>query len=402
MADLAAVLVECRERLTESLADCCADDLAPDEADELLLEAIAVEQLGHAAVLALVRRAMVGEPWRRAGDRSARHHVARRCGVSVFRATQVLETAAQLDDLHEVATAVRSGALSSKVTQLAAATATLAPDRQADILQSARSEPWVAFKLACDRIRVAADTRSDAERHDAAQRARRCTARTTPDGMFELTWSDATTAGAALWALLQPFIDRRYQILRQERPADGDRPSAEAIVTDALLDMARAASAVPEGRERPGAPSPPASGAKAKVIVHIDYRAWLHGAVTGDERCEIEGLGPIPVAAVRDLPHLCGDGVPQHRAARDRSHRRVGRDASHHGHRAVSPLQAAPRPQDLSRLHAAHRSRRHHQHAASRAPPGRTTSRSPSQGPSPTPGAPRCLRRPLAVLHSDP
>ena len=213
----------------------------------------------------------------------------------------MLETAAQLDDLHEVAAAVRSGALSSKVTQLAAATATLAPDRQADILQSARSEPWVAFKLACDRIRVAADTRSDAERHNAAQRARRCTARTTPDGMFELIWSDATTAGAELWALLQPFIDRRYQLVRQERPDDGERPSAEAIVADALLDMARAASAVPEGRERPGAPSPPATGAKAKVIVHIDYRAWLHGAVTGDERCEIEGLGPIPVAAVRDL-----------------------------------------------------------------------------------------------------
>jgi hypothetical protein len=38
-----------------------------------------------------------------------------------------------------------------------------------------------------------------------------------------------------------------------------------------------------------------------KVIVRIDYDALRRGWAEGDEVCEIDGLGPVPVAAARAL-----------------------------------------------------------------------------------------------------
>ncbi|MEZ5133851.1 MAG: hypothetical protein R2699_01990 [Acidimicrobiales bacterium] len=288
-----AAFAACRNQLASLVSE--LSGLSPDAADAVLSEAIALEQLAHAAVLGAVSSAMQGRPWKRCGERGAADNLARRCGTSKYRANQILTTATQLDDLPEVASAVRTGVLSAKQAQLAAQTGIAAPDRQSEILDAFQTLPWVGARQVCDRITADADPRSDTERHDAARRARRVTRHNRPDGTTEITWTHTTAAGAELWGLLQPFIDHHHRCARNT-PVE-DREPAEALYADALLTMARAAATgtLPDGIR------PPASGANAKVIVHIDYRSWTRGTTSPGEVCEIEGLGPIPVTAAAEL-----------------------------------------------------------------------------------------------------
>ena len=47
---------------------------------------------------------------------------------------------------------------------------------------------------------------------------------------------------------------------------------------------------------------------KAHVIVRVDHQALLRGHVEGDETCEIEGVGPVPVS---DVEQVMGDAFLQ-------------------------------------------------------------------------------------------
>ena len=42
------------------------------------------------------------------------------------------------------------------------------------------------------------------------------------------------------------------------------------------------------------------------AIIHVDLEALIRGEVEGDEKCEIPGLGPIPVRVAREL---LGDAI---------------------------------------------------------------------------------------------
>ncbi|MCB1250549.1 MAG: hypothetical protein KDB36_14120, partial [Acidimicrobiales bacterium] len=90
-----AAFAECRNQLASLVSE--LSGLSPDAADAVLSEAIALEQLAHAAVLEVVSSAMEGRPWKRCGERGAADNLARRCGTSKYRANQILTTATQLD-----------------------------------------------------------------------------------------------------------------------------------------------------------------------------------------------------------------------------------------------------------------------------------------------------------------
>ena len=52
--------------------------------------------------------------WRKQGDRSPAHHLARTTGTSVGQAVEVIETARRLETLPEVAAEARRGRLSTR------------------------------------------------------------------------------------------------------------------------------------------------------------------------------------------------------------------------------------------------------------------------------------------------
>ncbi len=86
--------------------------------------------------------------------------------------------------------------------------------------------------------------------------------------------------------------------------ADGERDTPDAIAFDGMLRMARAA----RDGVAPAAGTKPRGRAKTRdhVVAHVDLPSLLGGEVRTDQRCEIPGIGPVPVEHVRSL---LGDAV---------------------------------------------------------------------------------------------
>jgi hypothetical protein len=85
-------------------------------------------------------------------------------------------------------------------------------------------------------------------------------------------------------------LDKRTEEIVAEARRAGRREPLQAYAADALVDLAREASV-------PASPS----GPRAMVHVVVDHAALTRGRVARGERCEIPGIGPIPVASARSL-----------------------------------------------------------------------------------------------------
>ncbi len=222
--------------------------------------------------------------WDKGMDRSAGHFVGRLTGTSIREADDVLETAAALEALPETEAAARRGELSGD--QMAAVTkgATANPKAEGLLLDTARRGSLGELKDQARKVRFAAEPDPEARRRRIyEQRSLRTYA--DQEGIFHLHLTHAPEVGAKLKGRLDPLIERFFQDARRagvrERP---DAYAADALVAAVCGDPA-------------GAPT----GAGPKVIVRIDHGALVRGHLEGDEVCEVAGVGPISVAAVKEL-----------------------------------------------------------------------------------------------------
>ena len=124
------------------------------------------------------------------------------------------------------------------------------------------------------------------------------------DGTFRLSFSGTAVAGAAIVAALRPFTDQAFKQAKK----DGRVESHAAYQADGFVAMAQAAAA---GGVDGAAKK---TNSNVKVIVVVDAAALRRGEVESGETCEIRGVGPVPVATVRELLPRGGD--------RDRDQRR--------------------------------------------------------------------------------
>jgi hypothetical protein len=128
---------------------------------------------------------------------------------------------------------------------------------------------------------------------------------TDPDGAFCFAGRGLPEDGAALLAALAPHQEA---VFAAARAAGGERERPEAHAYDALLRLAITRPTGPAGEHRDGeaddGPGEEGEGVvrgPAKVIVHVDLTALRRGHTQPGERCEIAGVGPVAVAAARDL-----------------------------------------------------------------------------------------------------
>jgi hypothetical protein len=119
-------------------------------------------------------------------------------------------------------------------------------------------------------------------------------------------------------AVLNPIIDELFTAARR----GGRRESREAYAFDALIELARRHGARPDDpADTPAGGSGPASGTAPDTsadagagrraertgkpthlaLLRVDLGALVRGRVTGDELCEVAGVGPISIRAARDL-----------------------------------------------------------------------------------------------------
>ena len=112
-------------------------------------------------------------------------------------------------------------------------------------------------------------------------------------------WARGTVdAGAEFRTVFEPLVDEQFQAAR----AEGRSEPRDAYAFDALIELARRAAGTgsvdARGRKR--------TPVRHLALVRVDHAALRRGSVEGDERCEITGLGPIPVGTAREL---LGDAV---------------------------------------------------------------------------------------------
>jgi hypothetical protein len=225
--------------------------------------------------------------WRREGFRSVAAWMASKTGTAVGPAVATMEMAALLADLPVVAEAFRSGRLSeAQAREIAAVTADV-PDAEEQLVEAAGKLTLRGLQEECHRVEAAAAVDED-DRYRQVHRRRKIRAWVDRHNVARLS---ATMTPDDL-ARVMSEIDRRCGEIVEGAIRGRWFESWEAHRVDALVEMA-----IPDI----DVPAPPAS----MVHVVVDYEALMRGHTVAGEKCEIPGIGPIPVTLARQMSEDC-------------------------------------------------------------------------------------------------
>jgi hypothetical protein len=283
--------------LETAVAGLDAACVPPADAARLVAAFVKGERVCGAGKALCATRVADSKIWRDEGQRSPGAWLAKQAGTTITDADATIETARRMEDLAGLDEAYRCGRVSDVQAKEIASAAAGSPDAEAELLELAATDTLVGLRDACRRVK-ATGAADELARH-RAMRARRC---------FR-TWTDAEGMGrgelrmlpeqlAWLRGRLEPFEATIFKAAR----AEGRRESYDAYRLDALLTMAEAASC--DGNDAPAGvagASTTRRGPATKAIVLVDHAALVRGHAEPGERCEIAGVGPVPVAVVKEM-----------------------------------------------------------------------------------------------------
>jgi hypothetical protein len=262
-----------------------ADELEPGTLDvtaakKLVDLSTRCERLALATRGIAARRVEDAVVWKRDEHRSAAHWLASTTGVSVGSAARSLEAARQLQDLPATAAAFKRGELSERQAAEIAATATLDPSAEPRLLATARGgSSFKTFRDECREASVRArDDRLLAQHLHETRAVYRWTER---DGAYRL---DARLSpDEAVW--VHDALEQKTSELFEAARAAGHLEPRPAYEADALVALIRG-----------DAPLKP-----LEARLDADHPALVRGYVEPGERCELVGIGPIPVTMARSM-----------------------------------------------------------------------------------------------------
>ena len=225
------------------------------------------------------RRVSETGAYRDSGQRSAGHLLAAVSGVSVGAADALVRTAERLDDLPATNEAFRAGQLSEAQAREISYAASQDRSCEGQLLRSAKRRTLKGLKEDCQRV-VAASVSDDAEWAQRLHETRAVYRWNESDGAHRLDARFSPTAGAYVFSALDAETDR---VFREARAAGRHEPRA-AYMHDALVNL------ITHGPTKP-----------IDVRLSADGTAIARGHILPGERCEIDGVGPIPVTTARQL-----------------------------------------------------------------------------------------------------
>jgi hypothetical protein len=260
------------------------------------------------------------------GHRTPAEWLAAQTGESVGNALDTLRLGEDLSTQPGVDRALRAGELSPDRAKLISKTVKQNPNKENELLRGSQQDNFTQLRQRC--LTAAAEGRSADDEEAAARRihARRsCRTWTDGDGAFRLEAQLAPEAGARVAAAIRSQADRIFHDIRsrglQERPAAMAADALVALTTDDGVlpptargrkggqGPARSGTAVPSDGDG-AAVAPPAcicgsKGARSTtagtMLIRADLNALRRGSVGQGERCEIPGVGPIPVSSAREV-----------------------------------------------------------------------------------------------------
>jgi hypothetical protein len=244
----------------------------PSDAASLTTLFTQAERLAVAGKTLAAARAAEGNPGAQSGHRTAAEWLAAETGESLGDARNLLELGGRLSSQTGVEEALRAGDLSLKQAQLISNTVKENPEREADLLEGAKTDTHHQLRERCLRARAEHRTKEDEEKAERRLHAGRfCTTYTTEEGGFGLRAELSPTVGAKVAASLRAQTDR---VFRQAQQAGIDEDpkcyAADALVAlitgEGILPPPRRgkAHASPAGQEQSEAPSPEQSQAQSQ------------------------------------------------------------------------------------------------------------------------------------------
>jgi hypothetical protein len=241
-----------------------------------------MERLVAGARLRLAASVGASNHWRSAGYRTAADWLARTMGTTASAAHGELAASGHLERLPATDDALRRGELS--LAQAAAVTDAAAADPRAEsrLLAATEQSSLRALRDECARTKAAADPDADA-RYERIRRERALRTYTDADGTWNLYARGPVDAGATVMAALQAAAD---DVFRQAY-RDGRQESQAAYLFDAMVGLCTAGGA--------------RKSLKYRALLRVDVEALTRGATRDDERCEITGVGPVPVGVARQV-----------------------------------------------------------------------------------------------------
>jgi polyhydroxyalkanoate synthesis regulator phasin len=259
-------------------------DASALDRDALLSVAEAFGRAGKlaAAGMLLVAPALENTgAFRRDGHRNAEDLLAKLTGTSTGTAARTARTAKKLADRPEAADAVRKGELSA---DQANTIADADPQDQTELLDVAKRRGLKGLRDAAERL--AAARRSEEDAMDRYRRVHRDRHLRTwmRDGAFCFAGSTTPDEGARLLAGIEAERERLFKQAHLERRHE----SNDAYAMDALTNVVAGTAVQPKR-------------AKAALTLRADAAAIERGHLERGERCEIEGVGPIPVTVARTI-----------------------------------------------------------------------------------------------------
>lgn len=276
------------EELGQLVAELDAERVSGGQAEALTGLFARAERLCQVGKALGARRAVDCGSWRRAGDRSPAEWLSRVSGSGTGQARATLDSVARVEAHPELSRAWRSGQLSSAQTTELAGVAAADPRAAARLAQRAGESTLRGLRDACRAVTGAArSVEEERARYAAIHRGRYLRAWRDRDGAGRLDARLTPDAYAKVVACLRPFQQGVFDDARLA----GQRASHEAYAADALVAMAQAAVS----RRRDG------DGPAAAVTVLVDHAALLRGATEPGERCELDGIGPVPLATARAM-----------------------------------------------------------------------------------------------------
>jgi len=256
------------------------------DAAGLVVDAAAIKNMAATVEALAAARVAETELWKRDGDRSAAHQLARTTGTSVGAAREAIESAQRLEDLPATAAAARRGELSAQQVAAITDAASTNPDVEGRLLQRAHTQSFGELRDDCARAKANA---TDLEaRRSRIHSERRLRDWVDNDGAGNLHLRDNPEVVAGIMATIEPIRDELFNAARKE----GRREPQEAYAADALAELARRV----DGSRTGGKPS-----RRTKILARVDLAKLLGTHAVGDEVCEVAGYGPVAPSAIRDL-----------------------------------------------------------------------------------------------------
>jgi len=219
--------------------------------------------------------------YRDSGAQSAASWLATKTGDSIASADHALGVAEALTELPATNEAFRAGAISKTQAHEIAGAAQKDPKAECELVRHAKS--GISLKGLKDRCRR---VRAGAEEDDAAWAQR------LHDTRSVRRWLDPDAASCGTWRLepdkgaeLNAALDAEIELLYREARAAGATPDArDALAADALHAL------ITRG---------PRKATSASLVV--DGKLQEDGTIAIGSRCEIVGVGPIPVTIARSM-----------------------------------------------------------------------------------------------------